>query len=90
METFVRWVRTNPVRTYLYGVLGVVVVALVFYGVITEAEAALWLIVAGTVLGVPVAVEAARSHVVPLDRHRALMRNHAQGATTPPEFKKEQ
>lgn len=55
----------NPVRTYLYGVVSVVLIALVSYGVIEDAEAGLWAIVAATVLGVPVAVETARSKVTP-------------------------
>lgn len=59
------WFLREPVRVYLYGVAAVVVMALVFYGVFTDAEASLWLVIAGTVLGVPVAVEQARSKVSP-------------------------
>jgi hypothetical protein len=59
------WVLREPVRTYMYAVAGVVVLALVFYGVITDAEASLWMIVAATVLGVPAAVETARAKVTP-------------------------
>ena len=59
-------VRSNPVRAYVYGVVAVLLIVLVFYGIITDAEAGLWLIVAGTVLGVPAAVEKARSRVTPI------------------------
>jgi hypothetical protein len=56
----------EPVRVYAYGVAGVILLALVFYGILTEAEAGLWAIVVGTVLGVPFAVEKARGNVSPV------------------------
>jgi hypothetical protein len=56
------WKDTEPVRLYLYGVLGPLVVLLVALGVVQADQALLWLAVGAAVLGVP-AVEGARSLV---------------------------
>jgi hypothetical protein len=55
----------EPVRKYVYSVLGVLLVAGVAYGLITSEEAVLWASVISTVLMVP-AAEAARARVRPL------------------------
>jgi hypothetical protein len=56
------WKDTEPVRLYLYSVLGPLVVLLVALGVVESDQALLWLALAAAVLGVP-AVERARSLV---------------------------
>jgi hypothetical protein len=56
------WKDTEPVRLYLYSVLGPLVVLLVALGVVQADQALLWLALAAAVLGVP-AVERARSLV---------------------------
>lgn len=54
----------EPVRAYLYSLLGPLVAVLVFYGVVSENGAPMWIALATALLGVP-AVEAARSKVTP-------------------------
>lgn len=56
------WKDTEPVRLYLYGILGPLVALLVVLGVVQADQAVLWLAVGAAVLGVP-AVERARSLV---------------------------
>jgi len=56
------WKDTEPVRLYLYGVLGPLVALLVALGVIQADQALLWLAVGAALLGVP-AVERARALV---------------------------
>jgi hypothetical protein len=60
------WQLREPVRLYLYGIAGVGVAALVVYGVLTDAQASLWVTVAATLLAVPVGTEVARSKVTPV------------------------
>ncbi len=55
----------EPVRAYLYGVLGSLITAGVVYGLVTGEEAAVWLAVAGSLLAVP-GVEKARARVTPV------------------------
>lgn len=59
------WNRYEPVRSYLYTLLAPVVALLVFYGVVSDAAAPLWIGVLTAVLGVP-AVEVARKKVTVL------------------------
>lgn len=61
-----RLVRREPVRVYLYGVLGSVVALGGVYGVVTGEQAAVWLGVGVALLAVP-GVEAARSKVSPVE-----------------------
>lgn len=57
------WVTYEPVRTYLYGVTGAVLVLLTGYGLMSDEKALLWANLTALVL-VP-AVEKARSRVTP-------------------------
>lgn len=57
----------EPVRTYLYGLLVPLAAVLVYYGVVDNESAPLWIALATGVLGVP-AVEVARSKVSPVRR----------------------
>jgi len=52
----------EPVRLYVYGVVGAVVALLVFRGVVSGTESLLWLALAQVLLAVP-ATEAARARV---------------------------
>ena len=63
------WLRSEPVRVYLYGVLAALVALLVGYGVLTGELAALWLAFGAALLTVP-AVERTRSSVTPASRRR--------------------
>lgn len=45
-----RVVRSPKNRLYVYGILGAAAPLLVAYGIVTDAEAALWLSLAGTIL----------------------------------------
>ncbi len=56
----------EPVRVYLYGVVGAIVALLVGVGVVSSGVAPLILAVVTAVLAVP-AVEAARAKVTPVD-----------------------
>ena len=61
---------SEPVRRYLYGVLGSALIILVTLGLVSAEEAAVYGGLAGAVLLVP-AVELARSKVSPYQgRHR--------------------
>lgn len=60
----------EPVRMYLYTVVGAIVALLVGVGVVTAAVAPLILGVAAAALAVPV-VEAARAKVTPVAKLRA-------------------
>jgi hypothetical protein len=53
---------TEPVRLYLYGVVGAVLAVLVGLGVLNDSDAALWSALGAAVLSVPLA-EGIRSQV---------------------------
>lgn len=55
----------EPVRKYLYALLLPLVGVLVYYGIVDNESAPLWIALATGVLGVP-AVEVARSKVSPV------------------------
>jgi hypothetical protein len=55
---------TEPVRLYLYSLLGPLVAVAVLYGVINDAQGAVWTALATAVLGVA-GTEVARSKVTP-------------------------
>lgn len=55
---------SEPVRTYLYGVLVPGIAVLTGYGIVSESEASLWTALGAAILGVP-AVESARKRVRP-------------------------
>lgn len=57
--------RSEPVRTYVYGVTVPVVVLLVLYGILDESAVADWLALATAVL-MPAGTEVARSKVTPV------------------------
>lgn len=65
MSRLDRLVTYNPVRTYMYGVLGPLVALLVGYDVVSAADAPRWLALGAAVLGVP-ATELARARVRPV------------------------
>lgn len=50
METIARWLSDREHRKYLYGVSLVALPLLVFYGVVSESAAPLWIAAAGGVL----------------------------------------
>lgn len=52
---------TEPVRLYLYGIVGPILAILVVIGVVQEASVQLWVALAAAILAVPIAGEAARS-----------------------------
>lgn len=56
----------EPVRLYMYGILVPLAGVLVFYGLLTEQSAPLWIALLNAVIGVP-AIETARSLVSPVD-----------------------
>lgn len=58
-----KW-QNNPVRVWIYGLIGPLAAVAVGYGLLTGEQAALWIGVATAVISVPV-VEAARSKVTP-------------------------
>ena len=62
----VNLIRSEPIRTILYPVLGVVVAVLVAKGAITQFSADTIIAIIGAVLGVPVAAEIARLKVTPV------------------------
>lgn len=64
MNLLTRWSAAEPVRLYLYAVLVPALAVAIGYGLLTGAQAALWLALAAAVLGVP-ATEAARARVSP-------------------------
>lgn len=64
-----RFRRAEPVRLYLYGLVGPLLAVLLVYGLVDEAQAAVWAAVAAAVL-VP-GVELARARVSPVGKHRA-------------------
>jgi hypothetical protein len=57
-----RWQQSEPIRLYLYGLLGAVLPLLTIYGAMTGEAAALWGAAAAAALGVP-ATEGLRSQV---------------------------
>jgi hypothetical protein len=57
-----RWLASNPVRVWLYGVLLAAVAILVSKGLLTESDAYLWSALGAAVLGVPL-TEAVRGSV---------------------------
>lgn len=58
----------EPVRVWLYGLLGPVLALLVAYGLLSDGQAQLWYLVAAAALGTPVAVERARRRVSPVGK----------------------
>lgn len=68
-STLERWKATEPVRLYLYGLLGPLLALLIVYGLLDAHTAAAWAAVGAVVL-VP-GVELARGAVTPTGRHRA-------------------
>lgn len=58
-----RWTTNEPLRLYLYGLLGPVLGLLILYGLLTAEQAAAWGLLLAAVL-VPT-VEAARARVTP-------------------------
>lgn len=54
----------EPVRKYLYALLVPLTAVLVYYGIVDNESAPLWIAVATAVLG-PTAVETARNKVTP-------------------------
>jgi len=58
-------VRRQPVRVYLYGLLGPGAALAVTYGIVSQDRAALWIALGGAALLVP-AAEAARTKVTPM------------------------
>ena len=76
-----RWQDSEPVRLYLYGVLGAVLPLLLEYGLMTGSTAALWSAAAAAVLGVP-AVEGLRSQVFsPRSTVQSVVAAHRNGVT---------
>lgn len=59
------WNKLEPVRSYVYTLLVPVLAILVFYGIVSDLAAPLWIALGTAVLGVP-AVELARSRVRPV------------------------
>lgn len=58
-ETPNRWIPRPELRKYLYAVLAAVGPLVVFYGLATAEEVALWLGIGATVLGTPTGALAA-------------------------------
>ena len=61
------WKDTEPVRTWLYGLLAPVIALLVGYGILTDQHAELWIAVVTAALGIT-GTESARKQVTPLAR----------------------
>lgn len=59
-----RWRAAEPVRVYIYSVMVPALLVAVGYGLVSGAQATLWLTLAAAVLGVG-STEAARSNVTP-------------------------
>lgn len=55
------WSKTEPVRLWLYGIAAPLAAIGVGYGVLSDAQASMWITLAGAVLGVVFGGEAARS-----------------------------
>ncbi|MGO2110146.1 MAG: phage holin [Pseudoclavibacter sp.] len=64
-ETPNRWIPRPEIRKYVYAVLAAVGPIVVFYGLATTEEVALWLGVGATILGTPTGALAAAN--VPRD-----------------------
>lgn len=64
----VNLIRSEPIRTILYPVLGIVIAVLVAKGAITQFSADSIIAIIGAVLGVPVAAEIARRKVTPVSK----------------------
>lgn len=69
MQTFTRWIAREPVRFYLYGLAGAIVLLLVGYGVLDGERAGLVLGVVVAALAVPTAKQL-RSRVSPAPGRR--------------------
>jgi len=66
LATSGRWRDTEPVRLYLYGLLGPGAALAVLYGLLSAEEAAGWLVVGASALGIGVpVVEGVRARVTP-------------------------
>lgn len=55
------WARTEPVRLWLYGLMAPVMAILVGYGVLSDAQASMWITLATAALGIIGGTEFARS-----------------------------
>ena len=64
---------TEPLRVYLYGIVGSVLAILVVVGVVQEADVELWVALAAAVLAVGTAGEVARAHVYPAAKVARMM-----------------
>jgi len=62
--SWVSWLQNEPVRLYLYGIVGAVLAVLVFYGVVATAAVPLFLALGAALLAVPT-VESLRARVTP-------------------------
>lgn len=69
MNGFLRALRRQPVRSYLYGALVPGEALAVSYGLVSDNQGALWLALGAAVLVVP-AAELARAKVTPVDDPR--------------------
>ncbi|MBF6350369.1 hypothetical protein IU448_15285 [Nocardia flavorosea] len=69
LDSILRTIRTEPIRTVLWPVLGIVVAMLVAQGAITEFTADTVIALIAAVLGIP-AAEYARAKVRPLSADR--------------------
>lgn len=65
MSRILTVVRREPVRVYLYGVLGPALGVLFVYGIVTATQLAAWLALGAGVLAVP-AIETTRAKVTPV------------------------
>lgn len=83
--TRVTTIAREPVRAYLYGVLGPALSLLAGYGYATDSQVLLWSALGGAVLGVP-ATEAARARVAPVRKIPApTSAGHGRHAAHPPD-----
>lgn len=65
MNKLISAIRSEPIRSILYPVLGIVAAALVAKGALTQFSADTIIAIIGAVLGVPVAAEIARQRTQP-------------------------
>lgn len=56
-----KWSETQPVRLWLYGLMGPIMALLVGYGILSDAQASMWIALGASALGVVGATEFARS-----------------------------
>lgn len=61
------WSKTEPVRLWLYGLMGPLMALLVGYGVLSDAQASMWIAVGVAVAGVGFGTEFARSKATPAE-----------------------